>query len=107
MNELLAYEGEFTAIFAASDDMAIGALSEGYERNLHVPDDFSIIGYDNTQIAEMAIPPLTTVGQPLTEMGRVAILKLIEMINSKKNVASSVMAHEIIERKTVKNLTSQ
>ncbi|MFC0469839.1 LacI family DNA-binding transcriptional regulator [Halalkalibacter kiskunsagensis] len=106
MEQLLPFRDEFTAIFVASDDMAMGAISVASEHNLKVPDDFSVIGYDNTNIAEMAIPPLTTVAQPLREMGKVAITKLIEMINNQDTIASAIMAHEIIERKTVKKIIS-
>lgn len=104
MKQLIPYVDEYTAIFAASDDMAVGALSVAYDHEIKVPDDLSIIGYDNTNIAEMAIPPLTTVAQPLKEMGKVAISKLIKMIETNENVSSSIMAHQIIERKTVKAL---
>lgn len=106
MEQLLKFRDEFTAIFAASDDMAVGALSYGYEHQLKIPEDFSIIGYDNTNVAEMAIPPLTTVAQPLREMGRVAIHRMIEMIQTKEHVPSIIMPHEIVERKTVKKISS-
>ncbi len=65
METLLDTAPGFTALFAASDEMALGALSAAARRNIRVPDQLSIIGYDNLKLAEMAIPPLTTVAQPL------------------------------------------
>ncbi|WP_216827761.1 LacI family DNA-binding transcriptional regulator [Alkalihalobacterium elongatum] len=107
MKQLLPLKNEFTAVFSASDDMAVGAMSAAYENNLKVPDDFSIIGFDNTLVAEMAIPPLTTVAQPLWEMGKMAIEKVIEMIESEgHHTSSSIMNFQIIERKSVKILKS-
>lgn len=105
MEELLQ-EGieKFTAIFAASDDMAVGALSIAYHRGIKVPDDLSIIGYDNTQIAEMSIPPLTTLAQPFYEMGEKAVEKLVHMIESKEKVESIIIPHSIVERSTVRNI---
>lgn len=104
MELLLARRNEFTAIFAASDEMALGALSVAYENDLRVPEDFSIIGYDNTSLADMSIPPLTTVGQPLREMGKRSIEKLIYMIEEGEDATSVVMSHQIIERSTVRQL---
>lgn len=60
--------GEFTGVVACCDEVASAALTAAYEAGLSVPGDFSAIGYDNTAAAEMAIPPLTTVSQPLYEM---------------------------------------
>ncbi|MCY6369242.1 LacI family DNA-binding transcriptional regulator [Clostridium ganghwense] len=105
MEELLE-EGieKFTAIFAASDDMAVGALSMAYQRGIKIPDELSIIGYDNTQIAEMSIPPLTTVAQPFYEMGEKAAEKLVHMIESKGKAENIIMPHYIQERSTVKEV---
>lgn len=55
---------EATAVFAASDDLAMGVISSAYQLGIAVPQQLSVIGYDNTRSAEMAIPPLTTVAQP-------------------------------------------
>lgn len=101
MRRLLQSNQTFTALFAASDDMAIGALSIAYEQNIKVPDQLSIIGYDDSHIAEMSIPPLTTVAQPLELMGRRAASRLIQMMEGKKTVSSLMMSHQIIERNTV------
>lgn len=61
-----------TAIFCASDVIALGAIAAAYERGLRVPEDLSIVGFDDRLLASQAQPPLTTVALPLFEMGRVA-----------------------------------
>ncbi|HSF13694.1 MAG TPA: LacI family DNA-binding transcriptional regulator [Erythrobacter sp.] len=66
-----------TAIFASNDEMAAGAFHAARQRNLTVPDDLSIIGFDDSPIAAHMWPPMTTVGWPVREMGRAAALKLI------------------------------
>ncbi len=93
-----------TAIFAASDELAVGVISAAYERGLTVPDDFSIIGYDNTKTAIMSNPPLTTVSQPLFRMGQTSCEMLLQMLKDEATVESRIMVHEIIERKTVKKI---
>ena len=62
-----------TAIFAGADEVALGVIEAARTRDLNVPRDLSIIGFDDTQLARMAAPPLTTIRQPLREMGAVAL----------------------------------
>ncbi|MDZ4140329.1 MAG: LacI family DNA-binding transcriptional regulator [Erythrobacter sp.] len=66
-----------TAIFASNDEMAAGAFHAARQRELKVPDDLSIIGFDDSPIAAHIWPPMTTVGWPIREMGRAAALKLM------------------------------
>ncbi len=66
-----------TAIFSSNDEMAAGALHVARQRGLDVPDDLSIIGFDDTSIASHLWPPLTTVRWPIATMARAAALKLI------------------------------
>ncbi|MCD4760568.1 LacI family transcriptional regulator [bacterium] len=101
MEELLERSPDITAVFAASDEMAVGALSCAYKKGIKVPDDLSIIGYDDTQDAEMAIPPLTTVHQPIYEMGEMAVKKLL---NKKEAPESVIMPHYIVERDSVRKM---
>jgi LacI family transcriptional regulator len=74
---LLDAEQPPTAIFASNDEMAAGALHVARQRALNVPEDLSIIGFDDSPIAAHIWPPMTTVGWPVREMGRAAALKLI------------------------------
>ncbi|RUT31588.1 LacI family transcriptional regulator [Paenibacillus zeisoli] len=104
MEELLKRSLDFTAVFAASDEMAIGVLSVAARRGIRVPDELSVIGYDNVELAEMVVPPLTTVNQPLNEMGSNACEKLIDMIETGKISQNSIAQHHIVERQTVRAL---
>ncbi|MEO6040782.1 MAG: LacI family DNA-binding transcriptional regulator [Croceibacterium sp.] len=67
-----------TAIFASNDEMAAGVLHAARERGLAVPDDLSIVGFDDTPIAAHIWPPLTTVRWPIVTMARSAALKLVD-----------------------------
>jgi LacI family transcriptional regulator len=69
-----------TAILAFNDSMAIGALSAARARGLRIPEDLSIVGFDDTVEAEIAYPPLTTVRQPLKELGRMAVDLLFRLM---------------------------
>jgi LacI family transcriptional regulator len=62
-----------TAIFAGSDEVALGVIEAARARGLRVPQNLSLVGFDDTQLARMASPPLTTVRQPLREIGGVAL----------------------------------
>lgn len=104
MEELLREDNKFTAVFAASDDMAVGALSVAYKKKISVPEELSVIGYDNTKVAEMAIPPLTTIAQPLYDMGKKSIENLLNTILTNKRAESTILSHNIVERSTVKQL---
>jgi len=68
-----------TAIFAGSDEVALGVAEAARMRHLRVPQDISVIGFDGTQLARMAAPPLTTVRQPLREMGSLALRTLLRL----------------------------
>lgn len=69
-----------TAIFAGNDMQAVGVYSALRARGMHIPDDMSIIGFDDLPIASILWPALTTVRQPLLEMGRVAATMLLRLI---------------------------
>lgn len=62
-----------TAIFAANDEMALGILEAARTRGVRVPTDLSLIGFDDTEVARVSSPPLTTIAQPLRRMGAVAL----------------------------------
>jgi LacI family transcriptional regulator len=69
-----------TAIFAASDAIAIGLLQAAFQAGIVVPDEVSIIGFDNLDITPFTIPPLTTVSQSGIEMGQTAANLTLDMI---------------------------
>jgi DNA-binding LacI/PurR family transcriptional regulator len=72
-----------TAIFAGNDLMALGAIQAAWEAGLRVPEDLAIVGFDDIPLASAFVPPLTTVAQPLTDMGRVAVDMLVRRIEGK------------------------
>lgn len=70
-----------TAVFAASDLMAIGAMRAIHEAGLEIPGDISVISYDDIEMAKFTNPPLTTIHVPKEEIGKLAVKLLIEQIN--------------------------
>jgi LacI family transcriptional regulator len=62
-----------TAVFAANDEMALGVLEAARTRGIRVPQDLSVLGFDDTEVARVSSPPLTTIAQPLRRMGSVAL----------------------------------
>ncbi len=92
------------AIFAASDPRAIGAIRAVKDCGLNVPDDISIVGFDDLDISSYIDPPLTTVSQPLYEMGTQAARRLIAMVNGSKDEKPQIkiMKTRLIKRKSVK-----
>ena len=78
---LLDLDDPPTAIFASNDVMAMGVMDAVRNRELRIPDDISVVGFDNIPQSAMVYPPLTTVQQPLEQMGRVAAQMLIGILN--------------------------
>jgi DNA-binding LacI/PurR family transcriptional regulator len=79
--KLLVAKKSFSALFAFNDISAMGAIRALRESGLHVPEDVSVIGFDDIQSAAFQNPALTTVRQPLREMGRAAAEILLKRIN--------------------------
>jgi LacI family transcriptional regulator len=77
---LLALADPPTAIFAFNDNLAIGAIRAARARGLSVPEDISVVGFDDVEQATMITPELTTVRQPLEEMGRMAVTLLTRLL---------------------------
>ena len=75
---LLTREDRPTAIFATNDEMALGVLTLAHRIGLRVPEDISVAGFDDTTASHTSWPPLTTVRQPLEEMGRAVIDALVD-----------------------------
>ena len=78
--ELLDSPDPPTAVFAASDPTAIGVVAAAQARGLRIPGDLSIVGFDDTYLTVMSTPALTTVRQPLRDMGRVALRTLLRLM---------------------------
>jgi LacI family transcriptional regulator len=73
-----------TAIFAFNDNMAIGAMQEARARAVRVPEDLSIVGFDDLEEAAIVTPALTTIRQPLAEMGRIAVSLLMRLLENQR-----------------------
>lgn len=69
-----------TAIFCANDESAFGAVHELHRRGRHVPEDVSVVGFDDIYLSEAIFPPLTTVSQPRADIGRESMSMLLELI---------------------------
>ena len=80
MLELLEHAPNLTAVFVLNDLMALGALEAARSSGRRVPTDISIIGFDNIPFAALANPPLTTVGQPIRQLGEQAADLLLRVI---------------------------
>ncbi len=92
---------EYDAVFAANDNSAMGVLHFLNENNIKVPDEVSVAGFDDAFFAEYLWPPLTTVRQPMYEIGRVAMNNVLMMINREPSVPGEViLPTELIIRKS-------
>ncbi|MDT9724026.1 LacI family transcriptional regulator [Xylanibacillus composti] len=102
---LLEKAPNLTAVFAASDEFAMGAITAIQDGGRSVPDDVSVIGFDNIRMADMYIPKLSTVAQPVYEIGIRAIQKLHELITdgSVKQLREK-LPHKLIIRDSSKPL---
>jgi LacI family transcriptional regulator len=73
-----------TAIFAFNDNIAIGTLQAARERGVDVPSQLSVVGFDDVEAAEIVTPMLTTIRQPLAEMGRMAVSLLERLVEGQR-----------------------
>ena len=98
---LMAVPDRPTALFAANDNIAIAALRAARSLGLRVPQDLSIIGYDDAPMAAVVTPALTTIRQPLAAMGAAATKTLARVIEGKETVeARQLLTPELIVRES-------
>lgn len=98
---LLSLEDRPTAIFAASDVMALEVVDEAKVEGLRIPWDISLVGFDDNPIAGYSPVRLTTVGQPIVEMGRLALEKLNQIVNLKeKPPVKIVLPAKLVKRES-------
>ncbi|WP_047985122.1 catabolite control protein A [Ornithinibacillus californiensis] len=92
-----------TAVFGASDAIALGAIHGAQDLGLHVPNDIEVFGFDNTRLATMVRPTLSTVVQPMYDIGAVAMRLLTKYMN-KEDVDEKkvVLPHRLVERNSTK-----
>lgn len=102
MQYFLELQSRPSAVFAATDEMAIGAIHAAQDAGVRVPEDISVISVDNIRMASMVRPKLTTVAQPMYDIGAVSMRLLTKLMN-KENVDSAKveLPHELIVRGSV------
>lgn len=98
--DLLARRNRFTALFAYNDVVAIGAIRALREAGLRVPEDVSVVGFDDIRGATYVVPSITTVRQPLHKMGVIAAITLVERIEGKEFPEEIRIDPEFVERES-------
>jgi LacI family transcriptional regulator len=106
--ELLALPNPPTAIFASNDVSAFGVMEAVRDMGKRIPDDISIVGFDDIPQASQVNPPLTTVRQPLAEMGVTATRMLLELIANRDRPAQRIeLPTELIIRASTRVLNDK
>lgn len=100
MRQLLADEPDLDAVFVASDLMAHGALTALREAGRRVPEDVAVIGFDDIALASYCEPPLTTVRQPITEIGRTLARHMLRLLGGEEVESSTVLPTELVVRES-------
>lgn len=94
-----------SAVFAASDEMAIGAIRAAHEAGLKVPAQMSVVGFDDIAFAEFSDPTLTTIHQPRTEIGRKVMQMLLQQLQGEViSTSEVVLPHSLIVRESTQAL---
>lgn len=99
VKQLFRHGTQFSAVLASNDMMALGALRALQELGLRVPDAVEVIGCDNIQFCEMVQPPLTTMRQPLEEMGRIAADTIVTLLTGKKPAERNIRLEASLVRR--------
>ena len=102
--ESLLNTQDITAVFVASDYMALGVMSSIFEQGLKIPDDISLVGFDNIPLSEVTTPPMTTVNQFVFDKGTMVIRILIDKINNKTVNNIATIKPELILRNSTRKI---
>jgi len=104
--QLLKHPDRPTAIFCANDEMAMGCMSEIKNQGLKIPDDISVMGFDDIRYAAVTEPALTTISQPATEIGERVAIRLFKAIETghQPNNKPVILPHKLIIRKSVRTI---
>ena len=102
MDALLAKDLPFTAVFCCNDQTAFGANHALSERGVRVPEDVSLVGFDDQHLSAFMSPPLTTVSQPARQLGRDAARTMIGLIGGDEST-TRVIKPKLVVRKSVAN----
>lgn len=105
MKKLLGAPSRPTAVFCANDEMAIGALKAIKEKDLRVPHDISVIGFDNLRFSEYTDPPLTTISQPNARIGETAMKLMLDLFEDIRHIDQTViLPYALIDRASTGNV---
>lgn len=98
---LIAQNNLPEAIFYGNDEMAIGGLQAFNEKGIQVPEDVSIVGFDDIQLSEFVSPPLTTIRQPKYEVGALAVHLIFQQLSEEEVDRYYKLSTELVERESV------
>ncbi|MYL50390.1 catabolite control protein A [Halobacillus litoralis] len=99
LEQIVEMDNQPSAIFVSSDEMALGVIHGAQDRGIRVPEDIEVFGFDNTRLATMVRPTLSTVVQPMYDIGAVAMRLLTKFMNKEEVEEQNViLPHRIIER---------
>lgn len=101
MNSALRKKKKFTAVFAFSDETAVGAITALNEHGLKVPEDVSVLGFDGLSISERVVPKLTTIYQPLDKMVEWTLEILCNKSRNREENIEYTLPYKLLERGTV------
>lgn len=91
----------FTAVFAVSDDVAIGAMKALTERQISIPGQVSVMGFDGIDMSEFTVPSLATVSQPFSQLGEESAKILLGRMVDGRNNASLILPHQLVKNGSV------
>jgi LacI family repressor for deo operon, udp, cdd, tsx, nupC, and nupG len=98
-DRLLTRQERPTAVFCFNDEMALGVIETARRHGIRVPDDLSVVGFDDIRFSAHMDPPLTTIAQPMREIGEGTVRLLLDILSGKTIVPTSVtLPHRLIVR---------
>jgi LacI family transcriptional regulator len=101
MREMLLRSRDFTALFAVTDELAIGAIRALRDEGIRVPEDVSVVGFDDIEMSNYMIPRLTTIHQPIVEMGEETVLALHRQMSGKNGVKQNrILPYQLMIRES-------
>lgn len=103
-NTLVKRNKDISAIVFSNDQMALGGIRAAFEKNIYIPEDISICGYDNTKYANFSVPSLTTIHQPISELAEAAMEMIIAKIEGKKDIENVIIPAELRIRESSRRI---
>lgn len=104
MKDAMQSGKNFTAVYAVSDSIAIGACKAIFDQGKKIPEDYSVVGFDGLDIAYYYHPSLTTIRQPVEDMAYATVKLLFDMIKNKMSPKQMIFSGELIEGGSVKRI---